>query len=342
MRAMAVTDYTAPLQLIDLPDPEVQPGSVLIRVLACGVCYSDLKTARGHMAYSATLKLPHVPGHEISGEVVEAGPETGFQAGDRVVAYHYWPCGRCTYCRMGRENLCTALKGWTGFTSPGGFEEFLAVPADRLLRVPDGITPEQAAPATCATGTAYRAVVTRGRVQPGETVLVLGVGGVGLQALQIARAAGARPLAVDIDRRKLEKAGQLGAAGGALAGEEAESLIRDHTSGLGADLVINTVGNEEALNQASRLVRRGGRVVGVGYTVGQFARIQLDLFVLHEVEFIGSRYALRDELERVLTLFAEGKVQPVIDDVLPLEAANEALERLERGEVVGRTVLRVA
>jgi len=342
MRAMAVTDYAAPLQLIDLPDPQAPAGSVLVRVLACGVCYSDLKTARGHMAYSATLKLPHVPGHEISGEVVEADPETGFQAGDRVVVYHYWPCGRCTYCRMGRENLCIALKGWTGFTSPGGFQEFLAVPADRLLRIPDGITPEQAAPATCATGTGYRAVVTQGRVRPGETVVVLGVGGVGLQALQIARAAGARALAVDIDSRKLEKAKQMGAAGAALAGEEAVSLVHDCTSGFGADLVISTVGNDESLNQATRLARRGGRVVGVGYTVGRFARIQLDLFVLHEIEFIGSRYALRDEMERVLTLFAEGKVQPVIDDVLPLEAANEALERLERGEVVGRTVLRVA
>jgi 2-desacetyl-2-hydroxyethyl bacteriochlorophyllide A dehydrogenase len=339
---MAVTDYTAPLQLIDLPDPEVQPGSVLIRVLACGVCYSDLKTARGKMAYSATLKLPHVPGHEISGEVVEADPETGFQTGDRVVVYHYWPCGRCTYCRMGLENLCIALKGWTGFTSPGGFEEFLAVPADRLLRVPDGITPEQAAPATCATGTGYRAVVTRGRVKPGETVVVLGVGGVGLQALQIAQAAGTQTLAVDIDRRKLEKAKQMGAAGAALAGEEAVSLVRDCTSGLGADLVISTVGNDESLHQATQLTRRGGRVVGVGYTVGRFARVQLDLFVLHEIEFIGSRYALRDEMARVLTLFEEGKVQPVIDDVLPLEAANEALERLERGEVTGRTVLRVS
>lgn len=341
MRAMAITDYTAPLQLIELPEPEVRPGLVLIRILACGVCYSDLKTARGHMPYSPTLTLPHVPGHEISGEVVEAGPETGFQAGERVVVYHYWSCGRCAYCRRGWENLCIALEGWAGFTTPGGFEEFLAVPADRLLHVPEGITPEQAAPASCASGTGYRAVVTRGRVQPGETVLVLGVGGVGLQALQIAQVAGARVLAVDIDPLKLEKAEQLGATGVALASADAEVLVRDHTAGLGVDVVVDTVGREETLHQATRFVRRRGRVVGVGYTVGGFSRIPTDVFVLHEIEFIGSRYAQMYELERVLNLFAEGAVQPIIYDVLPLEAANKALERLERGEVIGRTVLRI-
>ncbi|MFQ5857472.1 MAG: alcohol dehydrogenase catalytic domain-containing protein [Anaerolineae bacterium] len=341
MRAMAVTDYTAPLQLVDLPEPKVQPGLVLIRILACGVCYSDLKTARGHMPYSPTLRLPHVPGHEICGEVVEAGPDTGFQAGDRVVVYNYWSCGCCAYCRMGRENLCQALQGWVGFTTPGGFEEFLAVPADRLLPLPDGITSEQAATVSCATGTGYRAVVTRGRVQPGETVVVLGVGGVGLHALQVARAAGARPLAVDIDRRKLEAAERLGAAGVALAGEEATTLVRDHTAGLGADVVVDTVGHEETLRQAAELTRRGGRVIGVGYIVGGFSRIPTDEFVLREIEFLGSRYVQRHELERVLRLVAAGQVQPVVDDVLPLEAANEALERLERGQVVGRIVLSI-
>jgi len=341
MRAMAVVDYTAPLQLIELPEPEVKPGSVLIRVLACGVCYSDLKIAHGWMPYSATLRLPHVPGHEISGELVEAHPETGFQAGDRVVVYHYWACGRCFYCQRGQENLCVNLEAWAGFTHPGGFEEFLVVPAPWLLRVPVGITPEQAAPATCASGTAYRAVVTRGRVQPGDTVVILGVGGVGLQALQMANVAGARVLAVDINPRKLEAARRLQAAGVALAGPEAETLIRDHTANLGADVIIDTTGHSDALDQASHWLRRGGRIVGVGYTVGKLAAIQSDLLVLSEIEVVGSRYAQRYEVERVLTLFASGKVQPIIDQVLPLEAANEALSRLEKGEVIGRTVLRI-
>lgn len=341
MRAMAVTDYSAPLELLDLPEPERRPGYVLVKVLACGVCYSDFKTARGHMAYSDDLALPHVPGHEIAAEVVEADPDSEFDAGDRVLVYHYWPCGRCAFCRKGLENLCTALEGWAGFTTPGGFEEFMAVPAKRLLRVPDGIPAEQIAPASCATGTAYRAVVSRGRVKAGEIALILGVGGVGLQAVQVALAAGARPIAVDIDDRKLKVAEELGAVA-ALQADDAQAFVDEYTSGLGVDLVINTVGSENALDTASRLIRRAGRVVGVGYTVGKFAGVQLDTFVLEEIEYIGSRYVLQYELERVLAMFAEGKLKAIVDDVLPLEEANEALERLERGEVVGRTVLRVA
>lgn len=340
MKAMAVVAYDQPLQLLDLPVPEVGAGEVLVRVLACGVCYSDVKTARGKMAFSPTLPLPHVPGHEIAAEVVQAAPETGFQPGDRVVVYNYWPCGQCAYCRQGRENLCLSLRGWVGFTSPGGMEEYLSVPADRLLPLPPGIRPEEAATLSCASGTGYRAVV-RGRVEPGETVVILGVGGVGIHALQVARAAGARVLAVDVDERKLAKAREMGATDTAPA-QAGEALVKDHTGGLGADAVIVTAGHEEALVQATRLVRRGGRVVGVGYTVGRHFPIPADPFVLHEIEYIGSRYVLRHELERVLRLVADGLLKPVVDSVLPLEGANEALERLERGEVIGRVVLRVA
>jgi 2-desacetyl-2-hydroxyethyl bacteriochlorophyllide A dehydrogenase len=342
MRAMAVTDYTAPLQLLDLPRPKAPSGCVLIRVLACGVCYTDVKISRGRMPFSHELTLPHVPGHEVSGMVVEAKPETGFSVGDRVLVYNYWSCGRCPSCLIGREQLCEALEGWVGFRSPGGFQEFLSVRADRLLRVPHSITPVQACAASCAFGTGYRAVVTRGRVQPGEVVVVLGAGGVGLHALQIARAAGAHTLAVDVDARNLEAARRLGATGAALAGDAAQALVHDCTSGRGADVVIDTVGHDETLGQAMRMTRRAGRVVGVGFVAGAVARFPIDVCVLREIEFIGCRYGQRYEMERVLSLMAEGRLEPVIDDVLALEEANEALERLERGEVVGRTVLCVS
>ena len=341
MRAMAVVDYAKPLQLMDLPEPEVKPGYVLVRVLTCGVCFSDYKTSKGLMPYSPTLPLPHVPGHEICGEVVEAAPETGWQVGDRVVAYHYWSCGRCAYCLKGLENLCINLAGWTGFTHHGGFEEFLAVPADRLLRVPDNVSSEYAAPATCASGTAYRAVITRGRVQAGETVVVIGSGGVGLQAIQFAQAAGAHTLAVDIDARKLVAARQFDVAGVALGNEEAQAWVNQFTQGVGADLIINTVGRADAFDLAAQLVRRAGRIVGVGYSAGKYAQFEMASMVLNEIELLGVRYALRYEIARILGLFAEGKIKAVIDEVLPLEEANEAFRRLEAGEVVGRTVLRV-
>lgn len=342
MRAMAVVDYSAPLRLLDLPQPEPQPGHVLVRVLACGVCYTDVKTSRGRMTWSSQVALPHVPGHEVSAVVAEADPKTGFTPGERVLVYNYWSCGRCPSCLIGREVLCEALEGWVGFATPGGFQEFLSVRADRLIRVPHNISAEEACAASCAFGTGYRAVATRGRIQPGEVVVIIGVGGVGLHTLQIAREAGAHVLAVDLDRRKLEVATQLGAVGVAGAGEEAEALVRDYTSGRGADVVIDIVGHGETLEQAARLLRRAGRVVGVGYVPAGFSRFPTDVFVLQEKEFIGTRYAQRYEIERVLSMMAGGRIKPIIDGIRPLEEAEEALQSLERGEVVGRTVLRVS
>ena len=342
MRAMAVVDYAKPLELVELPEPELKSGHVMLKVLTCGVCFSDYKTSKGLMHYSDSLPLPHVPGHEICGEIVEAGSDTGWQVGDVAVVYHYWPCGRCAYCRKGQENLCTDLAGWAGFTHHGGFEEFLAVPVDRLLRVPEGLTPEQASTATCASGTAYRAVVTRGRVQAGETVVVLGSGGVGLQAIQFAQLSGAHVLAVDIDQRKLDVVQQFGVAGTALGNEESEAWVKEWTQGVGADLIINTVGHPAMFDQSAKLIRRGGRIVGVGYSFGKQASFEMASMVLNEIEILGTRYALRYEMERILSLYAQGKAKGVVDEVLPLDGVNEAFDRLENGTVVGRTVIQVA
>src|SRR5919206_2999384 len=211
MRAMAVVDYQRPLELVDLPVPTPGDGEVLVRVRYCGVCYSDVKTVSGHMPYSPTLKLPHVAGHEIAGVVESAGPGAALGVGQRVAIYNYWACGTCRSCRAGEETVCLTLRGWVGFTSPGGFQEYLVVPEKYALPLPDTIADEQAAALSCATGTSYRAVISRGKVAAGESVLVVGAGGVGLQAIQVARAAGARVFATDVDVRKLARARELGA-----------------------------------------------------------------------------------------------------------------------------------
>jgi D-arabinose 1-dehydrogenase-like Zn-dependent alcohol dehydrogenase len=158
----------------------------------------------------------------------------------------------------------------------------------------------------------------------------------------LAQLAGAQTLGVDVDARKLEAAQQFDVAGVALGDEEARALIGQKAGGLGADLIINTVSHPAAFELAAQLVRRGGRIVAVGYAAGQYAQFETASLVLNEIEIIGVRYALRYELERVLSLFAAGKVKAIVDDVLPLAEANEALRRLEAGEVVGRTVLRVS
>ena len=191
-------------------------------------------------------------------------------------------------------------QGWTGFMTPGGFQQRLVAPIDRLTVVPDEIDPVHAAPLTCAIGTAYRAVTTRGRITPGSRVVVIGLGGVGIHALQTANAAGARVTGIDVSPRALEVAPELGLE--ALAAEDpaAEERISELSATGGIDVVIDTVGSEATLAQAFRLVRAGGRIVGVGYAVDSNIVLPTARFVLEEVELVGSRYVALDEFERAM------------------------------------------
>jgi alcohol dehydrogenase, propanol-preferring len=341
MRAMAVVDYQRPLELLDLPVPDPADGELLVRVRYCGVCFSDVKTVTGHMPYSSSLKLPHVAGHEIAGVVAQTGPGTTLQTGQRVAIYNYWACGTCRSCRAGEETVCLNLRGWVGFTSPGGFQEYLVVPEKYALPLPDSIADEQAAALSCATGTSYRAVISRGKVAAGESVLVVGAGGVGLQALQVARAAGARVFATDVDQRKLARARELGATTPPEGTSDAAGWLRERTDG-GADLVIEAAGKPESLALAGATARPGGRVVMVGYTVGERFPIPSSETVLGEVSYIGSRYVKRDELARAVELVASGAVNPALDEIFELRDANAALQRLTSGAACGRVVLRVS
>lgn len=342
MRAMVVTRYGSPLEMVALPEPGVRPGHALLEVLTCGVCFSDVKTSRGKMPFSDRLTLPHVPGHEICARVLETSPPGVLESGTIVVVYHVWPCRRCARCRAGEENLCLAPESWTGFTHPGGFQERLVAPLDRLTVVPPGIDPVHAAPLTCALGTAYRAVITRGRTHAGMRVAVLGLGGVGIHALQIAHAAGAGAVGFDISPRTIEVAHELGLTARDTGSPSAEAEVMTGWEGQGADVVIDTVGNASTIAQASRLVRAGGRIVGVGYGLTSRFEFPTARFVLEEIELVGSRYVRLDELERAIRLVADGRVHMVVDKALPLEAANDAFAALEAGQVAGRVVLDVA
>jgi alcohol dehydrogenase len=324
---MVVTGYGEPLEPADLPEPELRPGTARLEIITCGVCFSDVKTARGKMPYSDSLSLPHVCGHEICARVLETDPASALEPGTTVVVYHVWPCRRCDRCRAGDEQLCRGPQAWTGFTHPGGFQEQLIAPLDRLTVVPEGIDPVHAAPLTCALGTAYRAVLTRGGVTAGTNVVIIGLGGVGIHALQIADAAGARATGTDVSERARDVARGLGLAVDSPPGD--------------VDVVVDTVGTPATIAQAERLVRPGGRIVAVGYGVDRSLELPSARLVLEEIEVVGSRYVARDELERAIRLVADGRVQTVVDRVLPLERADEAFEALEAGEVVGRVVLQL-
>jgi 2-desacetyl-2-hydroxyethyl bacteriochlorophyllide A dehydrogenase len=334
---MALIEYGKPLELLEVARPAPPPGYALVEILACGLCFSDIKTIRGNMPYSDSLALPHVPGHEISGRVVEVNGPSGWTEGDHVVVYHLWGCRRCGACRRGDEHLCTDVVAWAGFTHTGGFQDYIVVPVEYLLSVPDNI-PATVAPAlTCAMGTAYRAVLTRGRVMPGEQVVVLGLGGVGIHAALIAQAAGAQVIGVDIGKEKLagaRKAGLRSVFDSAEAADAVRVVAPD-----GADAVIESTGIPALLETARAFLRPGGRVCAIGYKVGATMGVSSHGLVLQEQSVVGSRFASRIDMERVIRMVAEGLVSPVIDEVLPLERVNEAIERLEAGKVSGRLVM---
>lgn len=343
MKSMAVVAFGEPLVPCEVAMPQPREGEVVVKVLACGVCRTDVKIVGGQMPFSSTQRLPHVPGHEIAGEIVALGPGVAAPLGQRVVVFNYWGCGRCPYCLAGQENLCDNLLGFVGFTTPGGFEEFLAVPASHVLPVPPNVTAVEGAAMSCALGTGYHAVVTRGRVQAGETVVILGAGGVGLHALQFAHVAGCRTVAVDIHTSKLDAARSLGVSE-AFTTQEAQPHVREMTGGRGADLVIDCVGTGDATPTAIGLVRKGGRIVQVGYTTDarHFPHLPTDAVALREISLVGARYITRPELARAIELVGRGLVRPVISDVMDFSQANEALARVRADEAVGRIVLQVA
>ena len=341
MRAMAVTEYGAPLEMIEVPEPKLSAGHALIEVLTCGVCFSDVKTARGQMPFSEELELPHLPGHEICGQVLDTDPPGALATGTKVVVYHVWPCRVCSRCRAGEENICVNPQAWAGFTHPGGFQDRLVVPLDRLVAVPGSIDPIHAAPMTCALGTAYRAVVSRAAVVVGSRAVVIGLGGVGIHALQIARAAGAQAVGLDTSQKAIDAARDLGLAACRADDLDAHAWLIGESDGEGVDAVIDTVGREGTIWQADRLVRPGGRIVAVGYSPDTNFSLPSPRFVLEEIQLLGSRYVGLDELERAITLVSEGRVETVVDCIKPLEEVNEAFDALQAGEVVGRVVLDV-
>jgi propanol-preferring alcohol dehydrogenase len=340
MRAMAVTAYGEPLEEIDLQEPSLRPGHALLEIVTCGVCFSDVKTARGLMPYSAGLDLPHVPGHEIFGRVLATDPPGLLDEGSGAVVYHYWSCGACAACRRGDETLCSRMAAWIGFTDDGGFTERISVPIERLVAIPSSIDAIHAASMSCALGTAYRSTVTRGGVAPGTTAAVIGLGGVGIHAAQVARASGASAVGFDVHEETLASARGLDLdARRADDPDAVEDLLGTTEDGI--DVVVDTVGHDDTLELARRLVRPGGRVVGVGYSPTTTLTVPTPRFVLDEVDYVGSRYAHRDDLARAVSLVDRGLVSMIVGLVRPLSAVNEVVRALEQGSVVGRAVLEV-
>jgi D-arabinose 1-dehydrogenase-like Zn-dependent alcohol dehydrogenase len=265
----------------------------------------------------------------------------GFAPGDRVVVNFYVTCGRCPACRVGRDTLCSEVRQH-GFSIDGGFAEYVKTPGVNLCKVPDHVSLEAACILGDAVATSYHAITKRAQVRPGTTLALIGVGGVGLHALQMAKLAGGWVIAVDVNDARLDLARKLGADAvvDARTGPFHEA-VRKLTDGLGVDVVLEFVANAQTLPSSVASLRRAGRLVFVGYTPEVPLSVLPRELVRSELEIVGSRANTKQELAETMTLVAQGRITPVVDRVLPLAEIEEAFTALKEGRPLGRNVLAI-
>ena len=331
MKAMVMDTFNGPLALKTLPVPAVGQGDVLVRVRACGACGSDLKITSGKIR---TTPTPHVPGHEIAGEIVAVGEGVNpSRVGERVALHIYHSCSSCRWCRMGSYNLCTALKGRLGFELPGGFAHFTVVPARNAVTLPDALAFEEAALIPCGLLAVYHAI-GKASIDEGDRVVMLGVGGLGIHGVQFLKLQGSHITAVDVREAKLVLAQSYGADRCLTYREFAE---RDEKY----DVVFDNVGDMRVTAQTLAKLDKAGRYVMVAYTPGTPSCFSSEQMHLDEIRIIGTRNGTLGEMSEVAELLSSRRVKAVIDRVLPLEEANDALQLVKTGATAGRVVLRI-
>jgi 2-desacetyl-2-hydroxyethyl bacteriochlorophyllide A dehydrogenase len=337
MKAAVLEHFGVPLAFRDVPIPEPGPGEILVRVRAAGICRTDLKIVDGAVP---TVSAPVIPGHEPAGEVAQAGPGVvSVAAGDRVAVCLDVSCGNCAYCRDGLSNYCANLRR-LGFERDGALAEYLVVPAINAVPLGDDVPFEIGATIPDAVGSSYHAVVTRARVRLAQTVVVYGLGGLGLVAVQVARLAGARVVAVARDEGRRRLAEELGASWSFDPdADDVPAVVSDLTDGIGAHAVLDFVGIEKSIDIGVRSCRKGGKLVVVGYTVPELVTGMAPL-VLREIGILGSRGSTRADLNEAAGLVSRGAIRPVVAEQLALEQVNDGLEMLRSGAVTGRLVVR--
>jgi alcohol dehydrogenase, propanol-preferring len=331
MRAALFDGPGTPLVVREVPRPVPGPGDALVKVAACGFCHTDLHYLDHGVPTAKTPPL--ILCHEISGTVEELGPGAlGRAVGDRVLVPSVLPCGDCEMCRSGRANICPHLQ-MPGNHLDGGFAEFVRVPCRDLVPLPADLDLARSAVIADALTTPYHAVVHRARVRSGDWVVVVGCGGVGINAVQFAAAAGANVIAVDLRAETREAARRLGACD-ALDPREHPDLgreVRKRTAG-GADVALEVVGKPETVTMALSTLRRGGRLCVVGYS-DSVVPIPLNRLMFFEYEIVGSLGCRPVDYPRVIEMVRQRKVNldAVVSGTLPLERVGEAAEDLRQG-----------
>src|SRR5271156_42306 len=343
MKAAVLHEFKTPLSLEDVARPEVGADEVLIEVEVCGVCHSDLHVADGDWKQLAGIvKKPLILGHEIVGRVEERGAAvTSVEVGDRVgVPWVQWTCGQCEFCREGNENLCVKQR-ITGVMVDGGYAEFAKAPASHVVKIPDALPSEQAAPLLCAGVTVHRALkrakIQQGAIRAGERLAVFGVGGLGHLAVQIGRAAGAEVTAIDVSEEKLALAKSLGAARTLNAAKS--DVVKEVRGSGGVHVALVTSGAKSAYDMAFYCVRPTGTLLVVGLPAKDISFPPI-LMAAGEIKIKASAVGTREDLREIFDLGAAGRVHCEVT-TRPLSEIQNILGQLSRGEIAGRVALRL-
>ncbi|MBB5192783.1 propanol-preferring alcohol dehydrogenase [Silvimonas terrae] len=333
-RAAVVREFQKPLEITQVEIPSPGPGQVLIRVIACGVCHTDLHAAHGDWPVKPTP--PFIPGHEGVGEVVEVGPGvTRIKKGDIVGSpWLHEACGCCTYCVTGWETLCETQTN-TGYSVNGGFAEYMLAPADYVAQIPKGLDPLDVAPILCAGVTTYKGLKETD-AKPGDWVAISGIGGLGHVAVQYAKAMGFKVVAIDHGAEKLALAKELGAdLAYDYADKDMVAKVQKDTGGVHGALV--TAVSPAAFKQGIDLLRRGGTISLVGLPPGTFETPIFDV-VLKRITVRGSIVGTREDLRESLQFAADGKIK-VHYSKARLDDINSIFDKMLAGELLGRVVL---
>ncbi len=343
MKAVYYNKFQGPVEIRDVSSPKVSAASVIVKVEATGLCRSDW---HGWMGHDQDIILPHVPGHELAGVIIEKGSEIKkFNIGDRVTVPFVGGCGHCPECVSGNHQVCDN-QFQPGFTAWGSFAEFVEIKyADiNMVKLPKEIDFVTAASLGCRFITSFRAVIDQGKVTAGQWVAVHGCGGVGLSAIMIAAAAGANVVAIDIDDKKLELAKKVGAniLINARSTKNVSEKIREITD-RGVHVSIDALGSEETCLNSISSLRKRGKHIQVGLMTGdhQHPKIPMDRVVAHELEIFGSHGMQAFRYADMFEMIALGKLKPemLVGKTISLEEAPQALVNMDKFENLGVTVI---
>lgn len=338
MKAAVLHEFNKQLVIEEKDIPEPKQGEVRVKVMASGLCVSDIHIIDGIIS---TVKLPYTPGHEMAGIVDAVGDGvSNVKVGDHIACAIDIVCGECKYCRSGRTNLCSNLVR-IGFERDGSHEEYCVIPAENAFKVADDIPFEQVTGTVDAVGCMYNAIKNVAKVKPLDKVLIAGVGGLGMNAIQIAKVFGAEVFATSRRDEKLEIAKQMGADHVINTKKEnLEERIKEITNGEMLDVVIDNIGIENSINDSLKLVCAGGKVVVTGYNDPKFVADYQDVMKF-EKQILGMRGMTRADLAEVIKLVENHKITPYVYKTIPFEKINDGLQEMRDGKAIGRIVLKM-